>query len=833
MTSTEKILASKFEQSRIVCWRDRQNELHDEFDALDLPGVEKIEVKNNEFAVLYRVLRAEPEKKFLVFVVGAEPSPEENWLLDLEVTYDNFLADQASLWLGELGLGYEFGELTEKHGEFFTSSRNRIALKKLLTPQESKDAIRLKMLAVTVGADCRIDAILEELLEEVATHKKAKFANVQSFKLNDFFWREIQTHYGYRSQSPSVKDFAIRLFRGCYFMTIDPECPASEKLNDEALVFLKRFKESVRHQTAYEKCSEFAAATLDLEADLSPRKVETLGDMDFFKQIDVRILTDLVSRVAARTVSASECSDMIRARRSTFWYNRFEHTYLAVDFASRFLHTLNGTKIAVESLIDGFNCYTRQYYQLDQLYRKFIFHAAASEQTDLLADLQTSVENFYSNHYLFKLSNLWQEKLDGLSKWHLPGIQMQTEFFQRHVLPFLERGKKVFVIISDALRYEVAEELCARLSTEDRYEPTLEAACSTLPSFTAMGMAALLPHKELAVRPAGKGVAVWADGMSTQGSDARAKVLATGCEHSAVLSSEELSAMTRETGRALFRDNDVAYIYHNVIDKTGDDKMTESQTCAAAEEAIDELVAMVKRLTAYNATNIIVTADHGFIYQNEELAADEFLGGESSGSALMKVNRRFVIGQNLKPVDGMKKFTPEELGFQGDCEIQLPKSINRLRIQGAGSRYVHGGATLQEIVIPVLKIRKKREGDTSMVEVDIISGMTVITSGQLAITCYQRQPAGGKILPRKLTAGLFSQSGELISNEQEICFDLPAADPRDREITCSLVLAHNAEKYNGQEVVLKLRERESGTTYYVDYQTRRYQLRRQLMDMDF
>ena len=118
-------------------------------------------------------------------------------------------------------------------------------------------------------------------------------------------------------------------------------------------------------------------------------------------------------------------------------------------------------------------------------------------------------------------------------------------------------------------------------------------------------------------------------------------------------------------------------------------------------------------------------------------------------------------------------------------------------------------------------------------DVEIISGMSVITSGQLAITCYQRQSVGGKILPRRLVAGLFSQTGELISDERELLFDFSAADPRDRELTCGLVLSHEAEKYNGQEVILKLRELESGTTVYKDYQTRRFQLRRQLMDLDF
>ena len=91
----------------------------------------------------------------------------------------------------------------------------------------------------------------------------------------------------------------------------------------------------------------------------------------------------------------------------------------------------------------------------------------------------------------------------------------------------------------------------------------------------------------------------------------------------------------------------------------------------------------------------------------------------------------------------------------------------------------------------------------------------------------------GKTLPRTLRAGLFSLSGELISDEHELVFDLTGQGARDREFTFSLVLTHEAEKYNGQEVVLKLQECEQGTTFYKDYQTRKYQLRRQLMDLDF
>ena len=69
MNSIEKILLQKFENSRIICWRDTKCELHDEFEALNLPEVEKIEVQNNEFSVMHRVLRGEPEKKFLIFSI--------------------------------------------------------------------------------------------------------------------------------------------------------------------------------------------------------------------------------------------------------------------------------------------------------------------------------------------------------------------------------------------------------------------------------------------------------------------------------------------------------------------------------------------------------------------------------------------------------------------------------------------------------------------------------------------------------------------------------------------------------------------------------------------
>ena len=55
-----------FGKQRIVFWYDAQREFRAEFEFLMLPEVEKIELANNEFGVKYRVLREQPEQKFLL-----------------------------------------------------------------------------------------------------------------------------------------------------------------------------------------------------------------------------------------------------------------------------------------------------------------------------------------------------------------------------------------------------------------------------------------------------------------------------------------------------------------------------------------------------------------------------------------------------------------------------------------------------------------------------------------------------------------------------------------------------------------------------------------------
>ncbi|NLV30314.1 MAG: BREX-1 system phosphatase PglZ type A [Acidobacteria bacterium] len=823
-------LTKLFDRHRIVFWYDAKRELRGNFEALELPGVEKLELTNNEYGIKYRVLREEPDRKFLLYREGPEPPHLENWLLDVRLAHGEFRTDQAGIWLSELELGLEFADVVEGHAEFFQAVKRREALRKLLKSDDTAGKIRMKMLAVCAGSEPRMDAVVENLLQELAEGRDEKVKLIGRCRLDGFLWEQMTRCYGYRSEEPGIRDFVIELFKSCYAMGTDGQV----KLTGDALVLLKRWKDSRQFEKGFETLSEECAEVLSIEQDLARRDFRELIELDYFRLIDQKIISDLVRAVASRTVSSGDVSLWVRQRRTGHWYHQYRHHYEAVDYGSRLIHAMDETRIDMDSLADGVQRYSRFWYQLDQLYRKFTYHVRMSGQASLTASLSEQVENLYSNNYLLKLGDSFQARVEETPRWEALPFPRQDEFFTHWVQPFLGRDNKVCVVISDALRYEIGDELLSLIRQEDRYGAELEPMISMLPSYTQLGMAALLPHKELALADNDTG-AVLVDGQSSQGTANRGKILIAAVERAVVCKAEELMAMKGEDCRALVRDHDVIYVYHNRIDATGDKRESEERIFEAVEDTLEELIRLFKKLTGANANNLLVTSDHGFIYQNRTIDESDFAGADAAGDRILVRDRRFVLGQGLAESPSLHTFSSTQLGLAGKMEIQIPKSINRLRLKGSGSRYVHGGASLQEVVVPVLRINKKRQSDVSAVEVDILRGASsVITSGQLGVTMYQSEPVTDKIQPRVLRAGIYTETGDLISEQHDLTFDLRSDNPRERELQVRFLLTRKADEANGREVLLRLDEKLAGTSHYREYKSLRYLIRRSFTsDFDF
>ncbi|PKL50510.1 MAG: BREX-1 system phosphatase PglZ type A [Candidatus Riflebacteria bacterium HGW-Riflebacteria-2] len=840
-------VARLFTKHRIVFWYDIKRELRADYEALEMPDVEKIVINNNEYALKYRILREEPEQKFLLYREGAKPAELDNWLLDVELAHCEFRTDQIAIWLSELDLGMDFSDVVAAHGEFYQAARRKDALKRLLKSDDTIGVIRMKMLAVCAGSDARLDTVLESLLQELADGSNEKYKLICRCGLDTVLWEQVARHFDYESTAKNLKDFAIRVFADCFEIAVFPgrywetrkkdreaKRPPS-RMSQEIQVFFKRWKDSRQYESGFEKLSHECSEILNVESDLAGINFRDLIEPDYFSLIDRKIISDLVKTVAAGTVSSGDVAIWVRQRRQSHWYSEYRSLYEAIDYAAQFKQLLGETKLTIEGLEDGVTRYCQSWYKLDQLYRKFVYHVRTAGQISLLSELAEQIENLYSNNYLLKINDTWQSLINQAGKWNVPSVTSQKKFFERWVKPFLQKDNKVCVIISDAFRYEIGHELLSLIRQEDRYSAEISHALAMLPSYTQLGMAALLPNKNLSLAENDTGI-VLVDGQSSQGTANRDKILCKAVSGGATaIKSEDLMALKGDDCRSLLRDHNVVYVYHNRIDATGDKRESEDRVFEAVEETLLELIKLIKKLTGANANNLLVTSDHGFIYQNRAIDESDFAGCEPEGDQILFRDRRFVLGMGLKEIAGLRKFLSSELDLSGNMEVQIPNSINRLRLKGSGSRYVHGGASLQEVIIPVLKINKKRQSDVSVVDVDILRGSSsIISSGQLAVVLYQSQPVTEKLQPRFLRAGIYTEDGELISESHDLIFDLTSDNPRERELQVRFVLSRKADSVNGQDVLLKLEEKHEDTTHYKEYKSLRYVMRRSFTtDFDF
>ena len=844
----QQALSRLFQKHRIVFWYDDKQELRDAFDALAIEGVEKLEIQNNEFGIKHKLLRECPKQSFLVYKEDKQPEPLQNWLLDVELANTTFRTDQVAIWLSELELPNEFTEIVERHTAFFDTAkakvqaeRRKATLKKLLSNEDTLSKIQLKMLAVCVGAtqlaDARIDVILEALLAEFVKPKQPLFGLIQRCNLEAFLWQQVERFYGYSNEQSTVKDFAIELFKSCYSMGVNSSLNGDGiNLSSDALVFFKRWKDSRTHQEVFEALSDNYAELLSVEEDLNKRNLKEVIELDYFRLIDKKVIYELVKVVEQRTLSEGEVTLWCRGRRQGHWFAEFKYLYEAVDIASQFFALLDAIQLDMGTAGEAVQGYVSHWYRLDQLYRQFVYCLKASSQNTLLNSLSEKIENLYTNRYLLPLNNAWQSHVDGMSSWRVPGVVPQTQFFAKWVKPYVDKNNKICVIISDAFRYEAGEEMVSRIRQEDKYRANLEYALSSLPSYTQLGMASLLPQGNSSLNIADNKTGTLNVGnQSTQGTDNRDKVLKSVLgKRGSALQAKQILENTFAENRKLFPAESVTYVYHNRIDHTGDKMQSEGEAFKAVEETFDELIRLIKKLTSADVYNVLITADHGFIYQNKPLDDSDFLANDVKGEVFYN-DRRFILGKGLSCSQSLKSFSAEELGLSGDVHAVIPKGIQRLRLSGSGSRFVHGGASLQEVIIPVISINKKRQSDITFVEVDILRGGTnVITSGQLSVTLYQIESVTDKIRPRRLKAGIYTEDGALISDRHEVLLDLTSSNPRERELKLRFVLTQEADAANNQEVMLKLEEPEHGSNQHRKYKELRYTVRRSFTsDFDF
>ncbi len=303
-----------------------------------------------------------------------------------------------------------------------------------------------------------------------------------------------------------------------------------------------------------------------------------------------------------------------------------------------------------------------------------------------------------------------------------------------------------------------------------------------LPSITRLGMAALLPGTKLELLPNSDDVQV--DKLSTKGSLARQKLLTqhSGAE-ATVIDADQLLKMTVDEGRNAVRPYRLIYIYHNVIDATGDKAPTENRVFNACEDAINELLRLVKRIcNSLNGTNVFITSDHGFLYQRRPIQEQDKRPIPSSETVLEK-KRRYLLTTQKVDETGLLHLT---LPYGENIFAVIPRGTLRFSVQGAGSQFVHGGASLQEICVPLITYHHQRavkgdEGPAQKVGVLISARERRVTNNRFTLALVQKDPVEGRWRSRQVTVALYdTQTNNPITDVPKI--ELSSSSP-NRSIT--------------------------------------------------
>ncbi len=837
-----------FREERIVFWNDPEQEFVGYLTGSLFSPVQGVQVirldQTGMLEAKLQIERSDPDSKFLVYSPTEEPNYDDDWLLDIRLYSRNFRADKASIVLDELGLqSHHLREHLADRRKFCDNKDRLQKLKSLVTPEDNADDLDRKMLAVVVKADQpELYNILRTLLhfyseaEDIDLREPVQaWDQIEKFDLAEPFWRFIKRAFGYTDESPNLENLLVRLLVTDFTQHLHGQAPNLAHLvlpqmgRANAVVCLAQWRDSASKGSSYDRLSEYVSRRINLGEQLHHFDIDHLIDVPTFVAVETEIARNLKDRVLA-TADAIKVEDIrlvVTKRQSGHWAlptvpgdpsiprKELHAVYEALVTAAEFfnLRNIHRDGFDFDDATAMYRAYEEKLYQFDQFYRHFCEHADVCKNWNMLKPLREQIEAAYSVWYINAIALAWGKFVDGglLENWKLKQVSNEYEFYQKNVEPRLQEAenRRAYVIISDAFRYEAAHELTQELNGKYRFTATLSSQLSVLPSYTALGMASLLPHKKLEYDAKGN---ILVDGKPCASSEQRNEILAS--VDGVVLRADELLKMKKEEGRDAVAGKKVVYIYHDEIDSRGEKPATEGDTFEAVRKAINELGDLIRFIiNSLNGNYIVVTADHGFLFTETKPDETHKSKIDHKPAGTVHDKKRYLLGRKLPDVDeAYHGHTLKSAKAEGDMEFWLPKAANLFRFSGGVTRFLHGGTMLQEVVVPVVTVRHvkgkgKQDTATKSVGVQVLGVNHRITTPKYRFLLLQTEPVSDRVKGVTLKVAIY-QAHEPVTNIEKVTFDSTSENMDER--TKQVVLVLEDRQYDKKtKYTLRLRDAET------------------------
>lgn len=857
---------------RIVIWNDPAGEFEDAFDGLAERGfdgagatdavmpagegfarpVRFVEAaEGGMFEVKRLISRGDVVSDMLVYRQRARGDIEGDWLADVELYADHFQADFLSLLADELNAedSTDVRAALETMRAFFAAKDRVRRFSKCCPAPASGADVELGVLAALLDGASADDATggfvvrgyLRELLHNGGP---AAFEAFAKYGAGDALARWVQRITGFSGALDGATTFA-ELASHVLLSAASLSIPAAALAGLEGRISLQNAQYCLAVVKDWDRDARFSSEDLfevcrrvEDECGLTPRfaaaPLADIVECDVFPCINEAILATLFESFAQGADREADARTAVDRRCNLAWHARVACYFEALEAIA----DMHGFKAAHAQ---GFHeaqaarvwqAYTQDWWRMDALYRKLCRAAGACRtrgyenlEEPLRAAMQWA-EGLYSNWFLAEVNSCWAAaaQQQWLDCGHVEGVDCQRDFYWK-VLPSCQgSAKTMVVIISDALRFEVGREVARTLEREKGGMVKLSSMQAAYPSVTEFGMAALLPRRGILLDfETGQ---VLADGRPTATTEQREAVLRTVRPHARALRADTYLEMSAAERKSLLKEAELVYLYHNVIDATGEKLATENSVFDACSDAVEDVCALAKRVCMdAPGARVAITADHGFLYTRHDLDECERVGkadlpvadtvcgkrhlvvraddaAEFAGGAGAGAGQALFIRVGMDDVDGGRfvGFTP-----RGNVRIKRP---------GGTCRYVHGGVSLQELCVPLVTFwrvgaRSKDFQDTRPAMLRVLSPERRITNSLFTVNLIQEEPAVGKVLPCEYELCFADSSGNEVSNVEKAHADKTSDNPQQRVVKAKFTLKGSNFSAK-EEYQLVARERQSG-----------------------
>jgi uncharacterized protein (TIGR02687 family) len=795
----------EFHKRRIVFWHDEDGEFVNAIDELELPGVNIIKLTGtNNFAVKKLLSTDDLLGNYLVYdPLTYEKDQHDDWLLDIKLYSEEFRADLVSLQMEELFVepSSAMRKTMKLYAKFLDNKERKAKLRRIGRTYQTPLQLHIDIMAVLCGLNggSAQDVIIAVLTAGLEKENNDALINIEKFGNIDAFWQLVQKFTGYvYAEDRPLSDLAAHILITALSQTM----PASAMRGLERFIsdpckaycyqLVHEWQRGDESETLIDIC-HYVENELRLTDRFDKIEVSTLLKSDTFPAINESILKRYLIEVGENVIKAEDIIYAVENRRTAAWYSLtddyLESLYYIAKMQEFYLARIDGFHIVEPPNI--WKLYTTDAYEMDSHYRHFHIHFGNTLKypntllEDALKKCSDVVENLYCEWFLKQLTLTWTQAIanDLDSLGYVSEINEQRRFYNRYVSPNVSKGNRVYVIISDALRYEVAAELTEALGHNTKGKATLESVQAIFPSITKFGMAALLPGKEVSINDK---IDVFVDGKPTVSTIQRGAILNEANPDSVVVNFKELLQMKKQERRDLVAGKDIVYIYHNAIDAIGDKSSTETKVFEACDTAIDELTAVVKIITGdLSGVNIFITADHGFLYTYKPLEESKKISRQTFGGEVYELGRRYALTATDTTADYVLPVKMEQTIGGITMKGYAPQDTVRIKVQGGGENYVHGGISLQEMVVPVIVYKGMRAGYKKYVEVQnpglsLISESRKVSNLMFSLDFLQKQPVGEKVQPCNYNMYFTNDEGVPVSDFQTIIADRTSNNASDR-----------------------------------------------------